>query len=150
MYPQMLAYKAAGGLDNIKDMSDAQQITLDQLQAWNDIDEGIKNSDSGKIWDGNTLLAQVEQLETIQKVFDQEAKTNFWNSVTSFALNPWAIESPMPGDNSTFQQINPGVSFSDGQARFHWFKATMVNAWKGWRMTNNYIDLKTLLNGGYK
>ena len=147
MYPQMLAYQA-GGLANITAMKATGQINRDQLDAWTDIDNGIKASDPNKIWEGNTLIAKVEQMVTLQAVLNKDLP--LWNSVTYFRANPYYIESPMPGDNSRFQTFLPGTSFGNGWARFRWFEAKMVPAWQTWRKTNNGIVLKTLFNGGYK
>jgi hypothetical protein len=148
MYPQVLAYKA-GGLDNIQTMLDDGIITNDQFLGWQSIASGITNNNWSDIEKGNALLIFVEQTQTIQAVFNKDL--GLWKTLTDLWWFPpvGPIESPIPGDTSTFQGFAPGKSFSEGWWKYQWTISRMVPAWRTWRKTNPTIVLDTLLNGGY-
>ena len=146
MYPQMLAYQA-GGMANITAMGAANQISPVQLAAWTAIDNGIKVNDPDQIFSGSTIFGQTEQEVTLQAILDKDLP--LWANATTFIAAPW-IKSPIPGDSSTFQSFAPGVSFGDGNARYNWFAAKMVPAWRVWRQNNATINIQKLLSGGYQ
>lgn len=169
MYPQMLAYRE-GGLAEIDAMQEHGEIKFqDQVDAWASIDEGVRMNNAGKVWEGVLLQLRVEQGKTLQAILDRDPE--LWRKATQAQ----DLTSPIPGDDSTFQQyceIDPFVpddlSFGDGRtfgdpnggpfargtARYLWFKNRMVPAWKdggdSWRKLNGLIDVNKLLNGGYK
>ena len=156
MYPQMLAYQdgfdsrdvpTARSLDNIQAMLDRGDITQEQFNGWKAVDDGLKASDSSKVWIGQKLFAKVEQFETLQAVLNLDLP--MWKKAA--AAEP--LQSPYPGDPSTFQDDDvspPGASFGNPYLRFAWFNKKMVPAYKLWRTTNPVIDINTLLSGGYK
>ncbi len=76
----------------------------------------------------------------------------FWSNLT----NTWnilvpPITSPIPGDDSTFQEVAGDASFLSSAWKVKWFTDEMVPAWKKWRLEHpGDIDVPTLLRGGYK
>ena len=155
MYPQMLAYKS-GGIAEIYAMFARDEISQDQRDAWVLIDDGIRLGDETKIWAGNSLLANVEQRVTIQKIY---ADLDLWQRVTDAKPTSWwkPIDSPYPGYTDTFQEfrvkdsdVPDDASLADANARMHWFTKKILPAWKTWRLTHNKIDFDMLIQGKYK
>ena len=144
MYPQLLAYQAPGGLDNITAMAQQGLITPKQLRGWQLIASGINGNNSSQITDGNALLVEVEQTETVQAIFNKDL--GLWKTITEYGYD---IKSPVPGDTSVFQTVYPGVNFADGWTKYLWTVNYMLPAFQQWRQNNTVIGIKTLLNGGY-
>jgi hypothetical protein len=137
---QHLAYQACG-IAEIQKAYDEGQITDDVLQAWRKIDEG-KGSDCRPlywsppnpelIWEGTEMLLKYEQREVLQKqVYDKDPQ--MWrNASASPAAWYQAIDSPIPGDDTRFQDYYEfrDASIGNFDRRWKWIKYSMLPKWQ--------------------
>jgi len=160
MYPQMLAYHE-GGIDAIQQMRTNFEIEESQLVAWGKIAQGSPQS----VWQGNTELLDFEQRVTLQNGA-YAANQAYWAQLTSASMPVTGLVAPMPspipGDNRTFQQfrvdenqdgtddVSDTASIGDFSARWAWITQKQLPAYQAWSGANNRIDVKKLLDGGYK
>lgn len=132
---QHLAYQMCG-LAEIQKAYDDGQITDDVLQAWRKIDEGKSDCQTDfaatpqSIWEGNEMLLKYEQREILQKqVYDKDPA--LWkNASTPPASIYQGIDSPIPGDPTSFQSNHPDMSIGDFDNRWDWIENSMLPAWQ--------------------
>src|SRR5690606_22110464 len=106
-----------GGFAEIEAMRGRGEITALQRTAWQRIDDGVRTGVASLVWEGTLLLAKVEQDVTLQQVLSRDSQ--LWVQATAWKK----VTSPVPGDDSTFQQyrlddpfVPDNVSFGDGMS----------------------------------
>jgi hypothetical protein len=159
MYRQMLAYRDGGGITAIRAMWANREIDQAQLDAWDDIAWGQQSGNQNFVWAGNERLLRFEQEVTLQNGA-YAADPKFWYDLT----NAWTplgylaeMPSPIPGDASVFQtfrtqyaDVPDDASIGNFDARWAWIIRKQLPAYKTWSAANRTIDVRLLLNGGYK
>lgn len=126
---QHLAYQQCG-MGDLKKAYDERQITPEVYDAWQKIDQGKAAKNPDLIWEGNQALLRYEQRTVLQDgVYDQDRR--MWRKLSSWPFS-WGqhIESPIPGDPTSFQDYVDGGDIGSFPDRWKWISESMLPAWK--------------------
>jgi hypothetical protein len=136
IYWQHMVMKRCG-LSDLQDLVAKNEMTPEQVQAWEKIDQGQKTGNQDLIWEGNQMLLHYEQSVVLQKgVYDHDR--DLWNKLSvGPAILPLSLyrrlapmQSPVPGDPSEFERFKPGGDLGNFDDRWRWIVEKMVPAWK--------------------
>lgn len=127
IYWQHIAYEH-GGLEAIEQAWDEGAISREVYDGWHRIDEGRRTGDEDLIWEGNRDLLFYEQRYVLQEGVYDHARSEFtWLSSQLVGIIA-PLESPIPGDDSTFQDIGGDLGVFDD--RWTWIDGWILPAWR--------------------
>jgi len=129
IYWQHLAYKRCGIAELEKAYADGK-INKDVLIAWKQIDLGRQTGDQELVWGGNEKLLRHEQRSVLQEgVYDKDR--TLWRNASGFPASLYReIDSPIPGDSTSFQDHVSGGDIGDFSNRWRWIEESMLPEWK--------------------
>jgi len=129
IYWQHLAYQD-GGIGALKQALDAHELDRTAFDAWQTIDRGQSTGNQDLVWQGNASLLRYEQQNVLQpSIYDSDRST--WQKMSSWPIS-WVqhIESPIPGDNMSFNNYKGGGDIGNFDDRWRWISESMLPAWK--------------------
>lgn len=130
IYWQHLAYQGCG-IDDIEKAYEEGNITKPVRDAWRKIDAGKRTGNQDLVWEGNGQLLEYEQ-KTVLQTAVYNTDPALWNIASTGALASWwkKIESPIPGDQTTFQSYAQGASIGTFDKRWEWIQKSMLPKWR--------------------
>ena len=127
---QFEAYKN-GGLDALREIYavDTTHTILDSaaMTAWQEIDQGIQNSDPSLVQDGNQLLLQREQRQVLADGYTTLSAMPSW---VTWGMSQFA-KNPVPG-GSDFITLEPSGNIADYPDRWDWITHSTTGMWPLW------------------
>jgi hypothetical protein len=135
MYWQHLAFQN-GGLEELEKAAAAGQVTPEQLESWRQLKAADEKRDvdpeaaEAEVWAANKALLFHEQDAVLQDGVYDHHRQLFQDVSSAWAVDLVGFDSPIPGDESDFEDDVEGGDIGNLDDRWRWIDEKMLPAWQ--------------------